>query len=249
MSRLVALYPRAWRSRYGDEFAELLAARPPSLRDRLDIVIGAVDARVNPQVPAAGEREGLVAGDRAARLVAIATGILFTIWGVVAATAMVPWDSNLAPEASPELMNFAWMSGGLGDLLAAVAFGIVIVRYERVLGGAGVAGAVLTPAGLIMAALGMGLLSLLALTGGVILFSWRANGTILGTPVAITFLTGTLLVVAAFGAFVAGDGHDVNVLLPLVALGPSWIAFGLGLRQPRSMRDSTHARRRSLAGA
>jgi hypothetical protein len=47
---LLSLYPSGWRERYGDEFAELLAARPPSLGDRVDIVRGAVDARLHPQV-------------------------------------------------------------------------------------------------------------------------------------------------------------------------------------------------------
>jgi hypothetical protein len=51
MSRLLALYPEAWRARYGDEFLVLLEDRPPSLRERLDIVRSALDARVNPQLP------------------------------------------------------------------------------------------------------------------------------------------------------------------------------------------------------
>jgi hypothetical protein len=51
MSRLLALYPEAWRARYGDEFLALLEDRPPSLRERLDIVGSALDARVNPQLP------------------------------------------------------------------------------------------------------------------------------------------------------------------------------------------------------
>jgi len=47
---LLSLYPRSWRERYGEEFAELLAARPPSLGERIDIVRGAVDARLHPQI-------------------------------------------------------------------------------------------------------------------------------------------------------------------------------------------------------
>jgi hypothetical protein len=49
MSRLVRLYPRAWRDRYEDEFLSLLAERPPTLGDVLDTVRGAVDAHINPQ--------------------------------------------------------------------------------------------------------------------------------------------------------------------------------------------------------
>jgi hypothetical protein len=50
MSALIRLYPAAWRERYEDEFLALLEARPPTLGDRLDIVRGAIDARLHPQV-------------------------------------------------------------------------------------------------------------------------------------------------------------------------------------------------------
>ena len=50
MSRLIALYPRAWRDRYEDEFLGLIADRPPTIADRFDIVRGALDARLHPQV-------------------------------------------------------------------------------------------------------------------------------------------------------------------------------------------------------
>ena len=57
---LLSLYPTGWRERYGEEFAELLAARPPSLGDRVDIVRGAVDARLHPQVRGSGHADGRV---------------------------------------------------------------------------------------------------------------------------------------------------------------------------------------------
>ena len=50
MSGLLRLYPRPWRDRYGEEFEELLAQRPPSVRHRLDIVRGALDAHLHPQL-------------------------------------------------------------------------------------------------------------------------------------------------------------------------------------------------------
>jgi hypothetical protein len=49
MSRLVVLYPRSWRERYEDEFLALLSERPPDPLDRVDIVRGAIDARLHPQ--------------------------------------------------------------------------------------------------------------------------------------------------------------------------------------------------------
>ena len=249
MSRLLALYPRAWRARYGDEFADLLESRPPSVRDRLDIVLGAIDARINPQVPGEEPREVQVAGDRAARLLAVVTGVLFTIWGVVGATSMVPWDSGLEPRGPAALIALAWASGALGSLLSPVVFGIIIVRYERALGGGGLAGAVLTPLGLIMSTLGMGMPALLALGAGVILFGWRANGRILSAPAAVAFAGGSLLCVVGFFAFAGGGGQDVRLLLPMVALGPSWIRLGLGLRRPRPAAALDPGPAPSLAGA
>ena len=50
MNRLVGLYPREWRDRYEAEFLALLDVRPATFRDRFDIVRGAIDARLHPQV-------------------------------------------------------------------------------------------------------------------------------------------------------------------------------------------------------
>lgn len=46
---LLRLYPAAWRDRYGAEVAAMLAAEPLSARTVLDLLAGAVDARVSPQ--------------------------------------------------------------------------------------------------------------------------------------------------------------------------------------------------------
>jgi hypothetical protein len=50
MRILLRLYPKAWRKLYGDEFAGILAAQRLSPRLLLDIIGGAVDARLQPQV-------------------------------------------------------------------------------------------------------------------------------------------------------------------------------------------------------
>jgi hypothetical protein len=39
------LYPRDWRDRYGDELSELVGDRPLSLRNAIDLIAGAIDAR------------------------------------------------------------------------------------------------------------------------------------------------------------------------------------------------------------
>lgn len=52
MKILLHLYPKAWRNLYGDEFAGILAGQRLSMRLLLDIIGGAVDARLQPQVRA-----------------------------------------------------------------------------------------------------------------------------------------------------------------------------------------------------
>lgn len=75
---LLRLYPAAWRARYGDEFADLLASRPPSLRDRADILFGAVDARINPQVNTDSAREMPLPRDRSVGALLVLAGALLT---------------------------------------------------------------------------------------------------------------------------------------------------------------------------
>jgi len=50
MKILLRLYPKAWRNLYGEEFAGILATQRLSPRLLLDIIGGAVDARLQPQV-------------------------------------------------------------------------------------------------------------------------------------------------------------------------------------------------------
>lgn len=47
---LVRLYPADWRARYGDEFLDLLESRPLTLRSAFDVLLGAVDAHLDPQL-------------------------------------------------------------------------------------------------------------------------------------------------------------------------------------------------------
>ena len=49
MTRLIKLYPPAWRRRYGRELAELISTQPASFGTAIDLIAGAVDAWLNPQ--------------------------------------------------------------------------------------------------------------------------------------------------------------------------------------------------------
>ncbi len=97
MSRLVRLYPAAWRDRYGEEFEALLAERPPSLSDRLDVVRGALDARLDPQVAPAPPEPGHVpplASPFPGLLVGLG-GVLWAVTWLIVGTARITPTGDL----------------------------------------------------------------------------------------------------------------------------------------------------------
>ena len=49
-ARLLRLYPRAWRERYGDEFLEVIGPGSVTLQQAIDIVSGAIDAWLSSEV-------------------------------------------------------------------------------------------------------------------------------------------------------------------------------------------------------
>lgn len=54
MTWMLRLYPQAWRQRYGEEVAALVASEPRSFRLFFDLIAGAIDAWLKPQwTPAA----------------------------------------------------------------------------------------------------------------------------------------------------------------------------------------------------
>lgn len=54
MRWLVRLYPRRWRKRYGGELEAMLEQTSPTPRIMLDLVGGALDARLHPQLTSEG---------------------------------------------------------------------------------------------------------------------------------------------------------------------------------------------------
>jgi hypothetical protein len=228
---LLQLYPAAWRARYGDEFAELLAARPPSIRDRFDILTGAIDARLHPQVGADTRPETALRHDRSLGALLVLAGALLTVWAGLGLTHMVRWDSGEMP-SDPDLVTIAWLAGLVGSILIAVALLGVALRYDWSIGPSGAVGGVLTGSGLVFASMGGGLLALALLGGGTLLMAWRVRGRILGTTSAVFLAVATSLLVAAFLAFVASGGQDLNVLLVGLLYGPAWILFGIDLHAP-----------------
>lgn len=113
---LLRLYPAAWRDRYLDEVSDLLAERPPSLRDRLDLMFGAADAWMHPQVAAKPREETeLIMRPIAAAALFVIGGGLWMTGGVVQATA--PYSLDGYKDSSGVMIV---MAGALVTALGAI---------------------------------------------------------------------------------------------------------------------------------
>ena len=232
---LLRLYPATWRARYGEEFAALLEARPPRFRDRLDILRGAADARIHPQLGRAAPSEASLPHDRSAAALLLVGGLFLTGWAAFAVNLMPRWDSADAIP-SPELLNLALAAGWLGSIAVAVAMVIIALRYDAWIGRAGAVGAALLGSGLVFASAGGGVGALLMIAIGTALFATRARRRVIGTTSALALTAATSLLIAAFMLFAAGGGQDVRLLLGLLAYGPAWIVVALDLRVPAPLQ-------------
>jgi hypothetical protein len=86
-SALIRLYPRAWRARYGHEFARLLETRQPSPALFLDVLAGAIDARLHGDYPALRSTEKGTPMQRCGSAAPIAVLVGYaTLWLVLTMT-------------------------------------------------------------------------------------------------------------------------------------------------------------------
>jgi hypothetical protein len=123
MNRLVRLYPRAWRDRYLAELEDLLLDRPPTLADRLDIVRGALDAWIHPQLAGRPRQEaGTGAGLRLLGAGASALGGALWIAGGLAAHGTQVNQALGYKESTAALILL------IGGALVTAAAGIALVR-------------------------------------------------------------------------------------------------------------------------
>jgi hypothetical protein len=115
MSRLITLYPAAWRQRYEDEFLELLETRPPGIRARFDILLGAIDAHLR-----AGGAPGLVPEPR---WKAVVLGFVVFLGAIVIAV--------LGPVQRDELGSY--VDGGAALVPFAIALMLLVAGLVPVI--------------------------------------------------------------------------------------------------------------------
>lgn len=119
MRRLVGLYPADWQARYGPEFEAILEARPTSVRDRVDILRGAIDARIHPQGPGAGDPSPAPVGLLPGVLLALG-GLSWAIAALIVATARITPSGYLDAQAAAA---FIWVPIITIPLGTSMAFG------------------------------------------------------------------------------------------------------------------------------
>jgi hypothetical protein len=213
------MYPASWRERYGEELEMLLAARPPSPRDVVDLAMGALDARLDPQLPGDEPRSAMPWTQRLPGLLAVAGGVLW-----IAGQSMVAMGTSADAYgwAAILLMVLSVLGGYLQayarPILLAVGAVILCAALVVVLpwGPNGV------PALAAMGIVGGGLLALAAIRAGM-----TARARIL--LVAVGIVAPIALAIPILMGVASFSGHPLLALAFLVPFGAAWIAVGLRL--------------------
>ena len=212
MSALLRLYPRDWRTRYEDEFLSLLAERPPDVRDRVDIVRGAIDARLRPQV----RRGSVEPGPEAPR-----ASVSSRVVGVLTLVGAGLWFATLVVAANgPVVVD---EGGSYRDGAAAIPFGLLAF--------------LLLGAGLVQVARSLppgadagGLAAAAAATCGAI---WALMPWVL--PLLV--LTSVSYVILAVAARRAGMWGVVDTVLVIGGVVAAWVLIVVALNGVRSTTE------------
>jgi hypothetical protein len=235
MSALIRLYPAAWRARYGSEFKTLLAERSPSARDLVDIFLGAVDARLSPQVAAEPVTRRPAVTDRLAGAAAIIGGLIWSVTYVGGWLLQAEGDLSL-----PILIALAMMLLSLP--------GTYLARYASrvVLAGLALAGSfavliadvlpwgpmVILPALTILGLLGPGALALAAARAGIAARDrWRLLLLTVPWPVVGVF--------AVLAGFVPTTVPVWLVIASMLPLGIAWMVTGARIVAGKGLLPST----------
>jgi hypothetical protein len=236
MSRLLRLYPTAWRERYEAEFLRVLQERPVGLRASVDVLLGAVDAHVHPELIGSAPQPWT---HRLPGLFAMSAGLIWS-WFFVRALMAAPeeeWGESI----------------GFAVLLMVIALpGDYLVAYGRRIGVAVVAIVVAmflgqalpwsVADGLANLAAGVtawllvwaGMLTLVAIRAGI---GPGARWLLLGVAILVPALVG----IPILGGFGPGDrGGAVAMLVAVLPYGVAWTLLGLRMarRGSATIRDT-----------
>lgn len=211
LALLIKLYPAAWRRRYGAEYLVLLEETPLSWRVVLDVLGGALDARLHPELVQPGR--AMMKQNRVFRVASV---------GAIVSTAVLAaglLGSSHLPEEAAEMLILMSPIALLPMVVALhLLFAVQAPRASR--------------ATVIIGAVSMGAF-LLALVAGV-LASWfvrpyaLAPAWLAGLFQAVIGLMGVWLILAAFLGWRTRTLPVAAPALMLVA-GLSWLVVWTGI--------------------
>jgi hypothetical protein len=236
MSRLVRLYPAAWRDRYGDELAALLEDRPPGPFDVADLLLGAIDAHLHLRGLGnrSEHRKGIPMSLRLSGSAAILGGGLWIIFFVIASISYTGVDLDAAwfpVVLGAGLLTLAALAGlsafefrdhprwvWIAFVVPAIGIGLVLVALARTLligdwsYDQGSAGAELLYLGL-----------LLVLVGSIVFAAVSRPSHGLRRLGTIAIAVGTVVTLLGL----SGVFPPIGMVAGGVLFGGGWIALGL----------------------
>jgi hypothetical protein len=242
MSGLVRLYPREWRDRYEAEFLGLISERPPTIPARLDIIRGALDAHLHPQVrrnvdaaplPPVPEEDIRLA--RRLGIAAVIGGAFWpAAWGV-ASIGPIQYDGAGAyrdgSAAMPLLLvAVALLAAGLLGQYIRLPVEARLARGSAMLAVPFVVLFGLAPWVFSMGLVAIGLLIVLAVAG------WRSGVWPLAASLTVAAACVGVVAIAAYGmATFGGDRMAGGAIMAVAAVVfiPVWLGVGATLiRRP-----------------
>jgi len=222
---LLRLYPPAWRARYGLEFEDLIAERPPTARDVLDILVSAIDARIAPQVGAEPSIRQAHRSDRLAGAAAISGGLMWFGAFVLGAVTQPGNGPGLLGLLALGLMLVSLPGRYLRPHSHAVALGfgavlvsMVVIQQELLPWGP----TLLVPVVIVLGAIGPGALFLAATRAR---FSTRNRWRLLLLTVPWPVIIGA----AAGSGLLPEAVASPLLIIGLLPLGLAWIVTGVRL--------------------
>lgn len=259
---LIALYPAHWRRRYGEEFRAVLEMRPLGPFDVADVLIGALDARLN------SHRLATTSASSGGHRVLLRIGGFGAIVGGVMWVIGL-WTASGAGESGGRVLPMiVFMVGSGGILLALVGLSAFQGHHDPYLAWPAFAvpgfGAVASLVGIgamvvhpedvpILGDLSpwsIWMIGLMATIVGSTLFAIATiRAAVLSRRAAIALaVTSTVVLIVGFGLASGAVQPIVGLLIPIsfVAFGASWVALGVSALRPGPIRaiDPT-----DLAGA